>query len=177
MFLIAITPAGVNKQRTVVRREISQAIVIYEFSILSSNNYNYFFPILPLLAMMVPSIGAEMDMQRLREEARTFGSEKQNAVRHASQVAAMQLTCGIDLSASLLESGEAQARLIQRIERMIERERLKGMRRHWSYDLNRHIALKQVLDRLRQLQAGEGEDAGRSERNARASIKAARRRH
>jgi hypothetical protein len=117
-----------------------------------------------------------MDIQRLREEARAFGSEKQNAVRHARQVAAMQLMCGVDLSTSLLESGEAQARLIQRIERMIERERLKGMRRHWSYDLNRHIALKQVLDRLRQLQAGEGEYVGLSKKNTRTNTNGARRR-
>jgi hypothetical protein len=32
---------------------------------------------------------------------------------------------------------------------MIERERQRGMRKHWSYDLNRHIALKQALDALR----------------------------
>jgi len=32
---------------------------------------------------------------------------------------------------------------------MIERERLRGVRKHWSYDLNRHISLKQALDRLR----------------------------
>lgn len=119
-------------------------------------------------------------MQRLREEARAFGSEKLNAVGHARQVAAMQLTCGIDLSVSMLESGDARERLIQRIERMIERmierERLKGMRRHWSYDLNRHIALKQVLDRLRQLQADAGEDAGRSKKNAQTNTNGVRRR-
>lgn len=117
-----------------------------------------------------------MDMQRLREEARAFGLEKQNAVRHARQVAAMQLMCGVDLSTSLLESSEAQTRLIQRIERMIERERLKGMRRHWSYDLNRHIALKQMLDRLRQLQAGEGEFVRPSKKNTRTNTNGARRR-
>ena len=41
-----------------------------------------------------------------------------------------------------------QARIILSLERAIERERLRGMRRHWSYDLNRHIALKQALDSL-----------------------------
>ncbi|MBL8584883.1 MAG: cytoplasmic protein, partial [Rhizobiaceae bacterium] len=35
-------------------------------------------------------------------------------------------------------------RLIARIDRALERERLKGLSRHWSYDLNRHIALKQA---------------------------------
>jgi hypothetical protein len=29
------------------------------------------------------------------------------------------------------------------------------MRRHWSYDLNRHIALKQALDLLRERQPGQ----------------------
>jgi len=33
--------------------------------------------------------------------------------------------------------------------RLIERERQKGVIGHWSYDLNRHIALKQALDRLK----------------------------
>jgi hypothetical protein len=70
----------------------------------------------------------------------------------ASRLAAMQLVCGIDLSAALAAESELQARYIRRIERVIERERLKGMRRHWSYDLNRHIALKQALDLLRERQ-------------------------
>jgi hypothetical protein len=89
-------------------------------------------------------------MQRFNEEAKAFGSQKLAAAAQARQLAAMQLVCGIDLSAALEARGETQTHLIRRIERVIERERLKGMRRHWSYDLNRHIALKQVLDQLRE---------------------------
>jgi hypothetical protein len=37
---------------------------------------------------------------------------------------------------------------------MIERERQRGIRKHWSYDLNRHIALKQALDKLRETASG-----------------------
>lgn len=90
---------------------------------------------------------------RLGEEAKAFGRRKSIAAAHASQLAAMQLTCGIDLSTALNADSESKHSLIRRIERVIERERLKGMRRHWSYDLNRHIALKQALDQLRKLEA------------------------
>lgn len=93
-------------------------------------------------------------MQHLREEAKAFGVQKLGATMQASRLAAMQLVCGIDLSAALAAESELQARYIRRIERVIERERLKGMRRHWSYDLNRHIALKQALDLLRERQQG-----------------------
>lgn len=86
---------------------------------------------------------------RLREEAKAFGSRQASVAAQARQLAAMQLVCGIDLSMALDAGGDFKAGLVRRIERIIERERLKGMRRHWSYDLNRHIALKQVLDQLR----------------------------
>ena len=94
-------------------------------------------------------------MQSFREQAQTFTARKAEEIADARQVAAMQLACGLDLSQALATPPELRGRLIQRIERVIERERLKGMRRHWSYDLNRHIALKQVLDKLR----GMGRDA------------------
>lgn len=86
---------------------------------------------------------------RLRDEARAFCSRQKAASAWASQLATMQLVCGVDLSAAFDAGDDLKDGLIRRVERAIERERLKGMRRHWSYDLNRHIALKQVLDRLR----------------------------
>ncbi|MGB3539645.1 MAG: cytoplasmic protein [Mesorhizobium sp.] len=94
-------------------------------------------------------------MQRLQEEAKAFGTQKLATIMQASRLAATQLVCGIDLSAALAAENEVQVRYIRRIERVIERERLKGMRRHWSYDLNRHIALKQALDLLRERQPGQ----------------------
>jgi hypothetical protein len=94
-------------------------------------------------------------MQSLQEEAKAFGVQKLVATMQASRLAATQLVCGIDLSAALAAESELQVHYIRRIERVIERERLKGMRRHWSYDLNRHIALKQALDLLRERQPGQ----------------------
>ena len=57
---------------------------------------------------------------------------------------------------------------------MIERERQRGMRKHWSYDLNRHIALKQALDRLRPAELGVAVTKCTAERITR-SIKRKRR--
>ena len=61
-----------------------------------------------------------------------------------------RLLCGIDLSDALAAKPGEAIEIIKRVERLIERERLKGLRRHWAYDLNRHIALKQALEHLRQ---------------------------
>ena len=43
----------------------------------------------------------------------------------------------------------AKSHICRRLKRLIERERLKGVKGHWSYDLNRHIGLKQALDTLK----------------------------
>lgn len=39
--------------------------------------------------------------------------------------------------------------LLSTLDRLIARERNKGVARHWSYDLNRHIALKNARTNLR----------------------------
>ncbi len=66
----------------------------------------------------------------------------------AAQRAALQLICGIDFDEVERATPAQRAVLCRRVARCLEKERLKGARRHWSYDLNRHIALKQALDRL-----------------------------
>ena len=66
----------------------------------------------------------------------------------AMQRVALQIIAGIDMD-SLLDAPESEKKQAQhKLIRLIERERLKGINGHWSYDLNRHIALKQALDRL-----------------------------
>ncbi len=90
-------------------------------------------------------------MSALHEEIRAFKTRKSALELDARQLAAFQLISGIDLSYALAaETGEA-VEIINRVERLIERERLKGLRRHWTYDLNRHIALKQALEQLRRV--------------------------
>lgn len=87
-------------------------------------------------------------MQQFEKEAKAFGRTKTEEEEQARQRVALSLLCGVDIADLFEASPERRAKLIRQIERLIERERLKGIRRHWGYDLNRHIALKQVLDRL-----------------------------
>ena len=87
-------------------------------------------------------------MSVLKRDATAFREAQERQVAEARQYAAFFLVSGIDLSAAPQTSGEERAAILIRLSRLIERERLKGARKHWSYDLNRHIALKQVFERL-----------------------------
>lgn len=77
-----------------------------------------------------------------------FLGSRRRLAETSKQIAALQLACGIDLISALVLSGETRQRIIARVRRAIERERLKGQRNAGEYDLDRHIALKQSLDRL-----------------------------
>jgi hypothetical protein len=90
-------------------------------------------------------------------EAKNFRQQRANEQAHARQNAAFFLMSGIDLATALNHRGDERKATILRLGRLLERERLKGVRQHWSYDLNRHIALKQAYDRL--LSRDEGKDA------------------
>lgn len=89
-------------------------------------------------------------MDRLSAEANAFRNEKGRQDREASQLATLFIMAGIDMDEALEASREDRQAIVCRVRRLVERERLRGLRRHWSYDLNRHIALKQALDRLRE---------------------------
>lgn len=88
-------------------------------------------------------------MRHFERDARAFGGAKAGEREEARQRVAVRLICGVDLTEVMEAQSDRQAGFVRKLERLIERERLKGAHRHWSYDLNRHIALKQVLDRLR----------------------------
>lgn len=87
-------------------------------------------------------------MTKIAEDIRRFLSGRRQFERRSVHMAAFRLSTGIDLSVALASSGQQRQRIVANLARLIERERLRGVRRHWSYDLNRHIALKQVLDEL-----------------------------
>ncbi len=76
-----------------------------------------------------------------------FARQKQNQLT-AMQRIALQIIAVIDLDEVLKAPQEEKERTKRRLTRLMERERLKGMCGHWSYDLNRHIALKQAFDRI-----------------------------
>jgi len=90
-------------------------------------------------------------MPGLIGEARAHVARREEAESHARQSAALQILCGIDVEMVVAGGAAERAAALSRVERALERERLKGTQRHWSYDLNRHIALKQAHDRLRAL--------------------------
>ncbi len=90
-------------------------------------------------------------MRSLQRDAGRFARYRQEKAAEAGQRVALRLLCGLDLEDVMAAGKQEKLRLIERVGRLLERERLKGLRRHWSYDLNRHIALKQARDRLREM--------------------------
>ncbi len=86
-------------------------------------------------------------MHALKVEIERFLAERAGAAEEARQRAALRLACGIDIETFRDLPTAETARIVARLDRAIQRERLKGLRRHWSYDLNRHIALKQIVPR------------------------------
>lgn len=87
-------------------------------------------------------------MHLLSTEASRFISEKTERQLMSRQAAAFLLVSGIDLHAALAAPPAERRRIAAKITRLLKRERMKGARGHWSYDLSRHIALKGGLDRL-----------------------------
>ncbi|MBL0936199.1 MAG: cytoplasmic protein [Rhizobiaceae bacterium] len=84
--------------------------------------------------------------------------------RKAAQRVALLCTGGIEIDALEASSGPARVLLAGRLRRLIERERIRGSNRHWSYDLNRHIALKQALDAIEGREACKTKPAPRRRR-------------
>ena len=90
-------------------------------------------------------------MDSLGTEISVFADRKRRRLEHGAQTAALQLNCGIDFDQALAAEPHTLRPVVARLQRLIERERLRGALKHWTYDLNRHIAMKQALDRLRQV--------------------------
>lgn len=88
-------------------------------------------------------------MQKMADDIHEFLTARARVRSDAIQMVALQCICGLDLQALLSADASCRATALRQIERQMARERLKGLNGHWSYDLNRHIALKQVADRLR----------------------------
>jgi hypothetical protein len=88
-------------------------------------------------------------MSDILSDSRHFADAKREEIRQATQIVAFRLSTGIDLDAALAAGPAELTSILSRLDRLIERERQRGCRRHWSYDLNRHIALAQAAERLR----------------------------
>ncbi len=68
-------------------------------------------------------------MNGLRQEIAAFLENKQSRASEARQMAALQIACHFDLAEALRSEPAARARIILQLERMIERERQRGMRK------------------------------------------------
>ncbi len=88
-------------------------------------------------------------MAELAVEVGAFTRRKREERRQAARMVAFFLATGIDLDAALDSGRRERSMTVARLERLIERERLRGLARHWAYNLDRHIALKEALDALR----------------------------
>ncbi len=92
-----------------------------------------------------------IDLASMKSEAAGFAVKKEKQILHATQQAAVQILTKMDFNMLLNANNDARSSAIRRLTRFIERERLKGCTKHWSYDLNKHIALKQALERLKSI--------------------------
>ena len=82
------------------------------------------------------------------KDVAAFLARKADRAAEARQRAALQLSCGIDIDSIPPPGDPRRGQVVARIERELRRMRQAGLRKHWSYDLNRHIALRQLHDRL-----------------------------
>lgn len=87
----------------------------------------------------------------LRKACTEFLATRHHERMHSSQRVALQIIAGLDMDQIMDASDDIKRQACMRLIRLIERERLRGINGHWSYDLNRHIALKQALDRLERM--------------------------
>jgi hypothetical protein len=90
-----------------------------------------------------------MPMAEWKKQQDAFLAARETLARQARQRLALQMICNADIDELLALDAAGRMHMCRRLTRLIERERLKGARGHWSYDLNRHIGLKQALDTLR----------------------------
>lgn len=88
-------------------------------------------------------------MSSLKTEIGSFAKYQEEERSFARAIGALQLACGEDLAKTLANTASERARILAKVVHALNRERQKGLSRHWSYDLNRHIALKQALDFIR----------------------------
>ncbi|SER20561.1 hypothetical protein SAMN05216548_11329 [Faunimonas pinastri] len=83
--------------------------------------------------------------QRLKEEAkRTVERALQAGAQAYDRTRDLPGLIRAEATAEMLGSEEGVAEILARLERALRSERRKARAAHWTYDLNRHIALRQA---------------------------------
>lgn len=90
----------------------------------------------------------------LAREIGRFRRDRNKAAAASQHRLTLQLNFGFDLEKLPQASPQQLRRLCLNMSRRLECERLKGFNGHWSYDLNRHVAMKMTLDYVRTLVDG-----------------------
>lgn len=85
-------------------------------------------------------------MEMLSAEASGLQPNATGERSRTGALLSLQILCGENLDAVLAAGPDEKRRVTRKLLHRLERERLRGLRGHWSYDLNRHIGLRQALD-------------------------------
>ncbi len=84
-------------------------------------------------------------LDALEDEAAAFAERRKTEIDEAAVRFALAMHFRTDVEAVKTMSPAEKTSLASRIIRALRRERLKGLKSHWGYDLNRHIGLKKAL--------------------------------
>lgn len=84
----------------------------------------------------------------LNKEIDTFLARKAERESFAARRLALYRAVGKEPEELAGATGPERDAIARRLARQIRRERIKGLRQPWQYDLDRHIALKGALQQL-----------------------------
>jgi hypothetical protein len=87
-------------------------------------------------------------LRTLDDEIAQFRKQREDAAVCSLAFAATLMTAGIKLEDVLKADSAAGLRFRIKLKRLMERERLKGLTQHASYNLKRHMGLKAAYDML-----------------------------
>jgi hypothetical protein len=87
-------------------------------------------------------------MHAFQQEIAAFAERKAAELSEARRRVALRLSCGMDLPDPAQADRATTMDALGKARRAMKRERMKALHRHWSYDLNRHIALKEACDEM-----------------------------
>jgi hypothetical protein len=113
-----------------------------------------------------------MDKSILLREVAAFRRNRDAQICQVRQLALLSIFGDLGAADLSRQSVSQLCGLAKSIRQALARERLRGLARHHRYDLNRHIALKQLLDQvlaLPQMQNGAEAPSRKTYRRRRSS--------
>lgn len=87
-------------------------------------------------------------MRHIDEEIASFRKRRVDAEARSLANAALLTVAGVGIEEALKADSVTCSTIRIRVRRLLERERLRGLKHHSSYDLKKHIGLKTAFDML-----------------------------